>query len=162
MSLKGLYFEEMEIGAQFQHELTRTVTEMDNVLFTSLTMHVAPLHLDAEYTKSLPYGQRLVNSLFTVGLIGGMTVPGLVFGTSLGNLGYTLIEFPHPVFHGDTLRAESTILDKRESKSDPTRGIVWFEHRGFNQRDELVCRCQRTGMIMRLPVEAGAEAGHGP
>jgi acyl dehydratase len=162
MSLKGLYFEEMEIGAQFQHELTRTVTEMDNVLFTSLTMNVAPLHLDAEYTKSLPYGQRLVNSLFTVGLIGGMTVPGLVFGTSLGNLGYTLIEFPHPVFHGDTLRAESTILDKRESKSDATRGIVWFEHRGFNQRDELVCRCQRTGMIMRLPVEAGAEAGHGP
>jgi acyl dehydratase len=162
MSLKGLYFEEMEIGAEFQHELTRTVTEMDNVLFTSLTMNVAPLHLDAEYTKSLPYGQRLVNSLFTVGLIGGMTVPGLVFGTSLGNLGYTLIEFPHPVFHGDTLRAESTILDKRESKSDSTRGIVWFEHRGFNQRDELVCRCQRTGMVMRLPVEAGAEAGHGP
>jgi len=154
MSLKGLYFEEMEIGAEFKHELTRTVTEMDNVLFTSLTMNVAPLHLDAEYTKSLPYGQRLVNSLFTVGLIGGMTVPGLVFGTSLGNLGYTLIEFPNPVFHGDTLRAETTILDKRESKSDATRGIVWFEHRGYNQRDELVCLCKRTGMIMRRP---GAE-----
>lgn len=151
--LRGLYFEEMEPGAEFRHALTRTVTEMDNVMFTSLTMNVAPLHLDAEYAKTLPYGRPLVNSLFTVALIGGITVPDLVFRTSLGNLGYTLVEFPHPVFHGDTIRAESTILDKRESKSSPDRGIVWFEHRGYNQNDDLVCLCKRTGMIMRRPQE---------
>ena len=150
--MKGLYFEEMEPGTVIRHPLTRTVTEMDNVLFTSLSMNVAPIHLDAEYAKTLPYGKPLVNSLFTMALIGGMTVPGLVFQTSLGNLGYEHVEFPNPVFHGDTLRAETTILDKRESKSDQTRGIVWFEHRGINQRDELVLLCKRVGMIMRLPA----------
>jgi acyl dehydratase len=153
--MRGLYFEEMEIGLVIKHAYTRTVTEMDNVLFTSLTMNPAPLHLDAEYAKTLPYGRPLMNSLFTVGLIGGITVPELVFKTSLGNLGYTLIEFPAPVFAGDTIRAESTIVDKRESKSDPSRGIVWFEHRGFNQDDKLVCFMKRTGMAMRRPAEAG-------
>jgi acyl dehydratase len=149
--LRGLYYEEMEIGAKIQHAYTRTITEMDNVLFTSLTMNPAPLHLDAEYAKTLPYGRPLVNSLFTVALIGGMTVPDLVFRTSLGNLGYTDVQFPKPVFAGDTLRAETEILDKRESKSDPTRGIVWFDQRGYNQRDECVCITKRTGMIMRRP-----------
>jgi acyl dehydratase len=150
----GMYFEDMEPGTVIQHPFSRTVTEMDNVLFTALTMNPAPLHLDAEYAKTLPYGKPLVNSLFTVALIGGMTVPDLVFRTSLGNLGYEHIEFPRPVFHGDTIRAESTILDKRESKSRPEAGIVWFEHRGYNQRDELVCRCKRTGMILKRPVSA--------
>ena len=150
--LRGLYYEEMEIGATIRHAYTRTVTEMDNVLFTSLTMNPAPLHLDAEYAKTLPYGRPLVNSLFTVALIGGMTVPDLVFRTSLGNLGYTDIQFPKPVFHGDTLRAETTIVDKRESKSASTRGIVWFDQRGYNQRDECVCITKRTGMIMRKPA----------
>jgi acyl dehydratase len=153
--MRGLYFEEMEIGLTIKHAYTRTVTEMDNVLFTSLTMNPAPLHLDAEYAKTLPYGRPLMNSLFTVGLIGGITVPELVFRTSLGNLGYTLIEFPAPVFAGDTIHAETTILDKRESKSDSSRGIVWFEHRGYNQDDTLVCLLKRTGMAMRIP--AGAE-----
>jgi acyl dehydratase len=149
--MRGLYFEEMEIGLTIKHAYTRTVTEMDNVLFTSLTMNPAPLHLDAEYAKTLPYGRPLMNSLFTVGLIGGITVPELVFRTSLGNLGYTLIEFPAPVFAGDTIHAETTILDKRESKSDSSRGIVWFEHRGYNQDDTLVCLLKRTGMAMRIP-----------
>lgn len=152
--MKGLYFEEMEPGAIVVHPLSRTVTEMDNVLFTSLSMNVAPIHLDAEYAKTLPYGKPLVNSLFTMALIGGMTVPDLVFQTSLGNLGYEHVEFPNPVFHGDTLRAETTILDKRESKSDSSRGIVWFEHRGINQRDEIVLLCKRVGMIMRKPADA--------
>jgi acyl dehydratase len=150
--LRGLYYEEMEIGAKIRHAFTRTVTEMDNVLFTSLTMNPAPLHLDVEYAKTLPYGRPLVNSLFTVALIGGMTVPDLVFRTSLGNLGYTDVQFPKPVFAGDTLRAETEILDKRESKSDSSRGIVWFDHRGYNQRDECVCITKRTGMIMRKPA----------
>jgi acyl dehydratase len=149
--LRGLYFEEMEPGMKIQHAFTRTVTEMDNVLFTSLTMNPAPLHLDVEYAKTLPYGRPLVNSLFTVALIGGMTVPDLVFRTSLGNLGYTDVQFPKPVFAGDTLRAETEILDKRESKSDSSRGIVWFDHRGYNQRDECVCITKRTGMILRKP-----------
>jgi acyl dehydratase len=149
--LRGLYFEEMEPGMKIKHAFTRTVTEMDNVLFTSLTMNPAPLHLDVEYAKTLPYGRPLVNSLFTVALIGGMTVPDLVFRTSLGNLGYTDVQFPKPVFAGDTLRAETEILDKRESKSDSSRGIVWFDHRGYNQRDECVCITKRTGMIMRKP-----------
>jgi acyl dehydratase len=151
--LRGLYYEEMEIGAVIKHAYTRTITEMDNVLFTSLTMNPAPLHLDVEYAKTLPYGRPLVNSLFTVALIGGMTVPDLVFRTSLGNLGYTDIQFPKPVYAGDTLRAETIIVDKRESKSDSTRGIVWFDQRGYNQRDECVCITKRTGMIMRKPVD---------
>jgi len=152
--MRGLYFEEMEIGLVIKHAYTRTVTEMDNVLFTSLTMNPAPLHLDAEYAKTLPYGRPLMNSLFTVGLIGGITVPELVFRTSLGNLGYTLIEFPAPVFAGDTIRAETTIVDKRESKSDRSRGIVWFEHRGYNQDGTLICFIKRTGMAMRKPADA--------
>jgi acyl dehydratase len=151
--MQGLYFEDMEPGTVIRHPLSRTVTEMDNVMFTSLTMNVAPIHLDAEYCKTLPYGRPLVNSLFTAALIGGMTVPDLVFRTSLGNLGYENLEFPKPVHHGDTLRAETTILDKRESKSSGDRGIVWFEHRGYNQRDELVMCCKRAGMIMRRPAD---------
>jgi acyl dehydratase len=150
--MMGLYFEEMIPGTKIKHLLTRTVTEMDNVLFTSITMNVAPLHLDAEYAKTLPYGERLVNSLYTVGLIGGITVPDMVWGTSLGNLGYEHITFPNPVFHGDTIRAETTILDKRESKSKPDRGIIWFAHQGFNQRNEIICDMKRSGMCMKRPI----------
>jgi acyl dehydratase len=152
--MRGLYFEEMEDGAQFSHPFTRTVTEMDNVLFTSLTMNVAPIHLDEEYAKAhLPQGRRLMNSLFTAALIGGMIVPDLTFRTTIGNLGYEKMTFPNPVFHGDTLRAESTILRKRESKSRQDAGIVWFEHRGYNQNDQLVHLCHRTGMIMKKPSD---------
>jgi acyl dehydratase len=155
--MRGLYYEEMIDGAEFSHPFTRTVTEMDNVLFTSLTMNVAPIHLDEEYAKAnLPQGHRLVNSLYTAALIGGMIVPDLTFRTTIGNLGYDKMTFPLPVFHGDTLRAESTILRKRESKSRTDAGIVWFEHRGYNQRDELIHLCHRTGMIMRLPQDASS------
>ena len=150
----GKYYEELEVGAVFRHAFTRTVTEMDNILFTSLTMNVQPLHLDAEWAKTTIHGQRLVNSLFTLALIGGMTVPDTTFKTTLGNLGYDRVEFPKPVFHGDTLRAETTILDKRLSKSRDDAGIVWFEHRGYNQRDEIVCLVTRVGMMMLKPQEA--------
>lgn len=152
--MPGLYYEELIEGAVYDHPYTRTVTEMDNVLFTSLTMNPQPLHLDAEFAGSTEHGGRLVNSLFTVALVGGMIVHDLTFGTTLGNLGYEKIEFPKPVFHGDTIRASSTILRKRESKSRPEAGIVWFEHRGINQRDEIVCRCERSGMMMRRPAES--------
>jgi acyl dehydratase len=155
--MRGLYYEEMEIGMVIKHPFTRTVTEMDNILFTSITMNPAPVHLDAEHGKTTMHGQRLMNSLFTAGLIGGMTVLETTFGTTLGNLGYEKMTFPKPVFHGDTLRAETKIVDKRESKSRPEAGIVWFEHTGYNQRNEIVNYQLRSGMILKRPVD-GADA----
>ncbi len=148
----GLYFEELEVGRVVKHELRRTVTEMDNVLFTSLTMNTQTLHLDEEFAKSTQHGQRVVNSIFTLGLMVGMTVTDLTLGTTLGNLSMTDIRFPRPVFHGDTLRAETTIVDKRESRSKPDRGVVTFAHRAFNQRDEEVACCERVGMMMKRPA----------
>lgn len=155
--MRGKYYEEMNVGDVYKHPFTRTVTEMDNILFTSLTMNVQPLHLDEEFAKTTVHGQRVVNSLFTLALIGGFTVPDTTFGTTLGNLGYEKVEFPAPVFHGDTLRGETTILNKRLSKSRDDAGIVWFEHRGYNQRDELVCRVERVGMMMVAPEGEEAE-----
>ena len=149
--MAGLYFEEFTVGRVFDHAWTRTVTEMDNVLFTSLTMNLQPLHLDEEFSKNTIHGRRIMNSLFTVALIGAFHVPELTMGTTLGNLGYDKIEFPHPVFHGDTLRGETTILDKRLSKSRTDSGIVWFEHRGYNQHDTLICLCKRVGLMMTKP-----------
>ncbi|MDT4933571.1 MAG: hypothetical protein QOK11_1463 [Pseudonocardiales bacterium] len=156
--MRGLYFEEFEVGRVYKHPFTRTVTEMDNVLFTSLTMNMAPIHLDEEYAKTTVHGRRLVNSLLTLALVNAWQVPELTMGTTLGNLGYEEIRFPNPVFHGDTLRSETTILDKRLSKSRNDSGIVWFEHIGYNQRHEVVCTCRRTGLIMTTPVEEKASA----
>jgi acyl dehydratase len=151
--MRGLYFEEFEPGRVYRHPFTRTVTEMDNVLFTSLTMNMQPLHLDEEFAKQTIHGRRVVNSLFTVALIGAFQVPELTMGTTLGNLGYEKITFPRPVFHGDTLRGETTILSKRESKSRTDSGIVWFEHRGYNQDDILVMTCTRAGLMLRKPAD---------
>ncbi len=151
-AMRGLYFEEFEEGAHYTHALTRTITEMDNVLFTSLTMNVQPLHLDEEFSKGTIHGQRVLNSLFTVALIGAFHVPELTMGTTLGNLGYDKIVFPNPVFHGDTLRAETTILKKRESASRTDSGIVWFQHIGYNQRDQVVVDMTRVGLMARRPV----------
>ena len=149
--MAGLYFEEFEIGMEFNHPLTRTVTEMDNILFCAMTHNPQPLHLDEEFSKGTMYGQRLVNSMFTLGLVIGVTVGDTTLGTTLGNLGLTDVRFGNPVFHGDTIRAVTKITDKRESKSRPTTGIVTFEHFGFNQRDEEVAFCLRTGLMMKRP-----------
>lgn len=151
--MRGLYFEEFEVGRVYRHAFRRTVTEMDNVMFTSLTMNVAPIHLDAEYAKTTIHGRPLVNSLYTVALIGAFHVPELTMGTTLGNLGYEEVRFPAPVFHGDTLRGETTIVDKRESTSRDDSGIVWFEHRGYNQDDVLVMTCKRAGLMLKLPAD---------
>lgn len=151
--MRGLYFEEFEVGRVYRHTLRRTVTEMDNVMFTSLTMNVAPIHLDAEYAKTTVHGKPLFNSLFTLALIGAFHVPELTMGTTLGNLGYEEVRFPAPVFHGDTLRGETTIVDKRESNSRDDSGIVWFEHRGYNQDDVLVMTCKRVGLMMKHPTD---------
>ena len=147
--MAGLYFEDFSEGQIFEHALSRTVTEMDNVLFSSLTMNPQPLHLDAEFAKSTEFGQPLVNSLFTLGLLIGMTVGDTTLGTTIGNLGMTEVRFPKPVFHGDTLRARTTIIGKRESKSRPSAGIVEFEHIATNQRGEEVAVCRRSGMMKK-------------
>ncbi len=147
--MSGLYYEEFEVGMEFKHALTRTVTEMDNVMFCAMTHNPQPLHLDEEYSKNTFYGQRVVNSLFTLGLIIGVSVDDTTLGTTLGNLGMTDIRFKNPVFHGDTLRSMTRIAAKRESKSRPDTGIVTFEHTGYNQRDEEIAYCARTGLMKK-------------
>ena len=145
--MAGLYFEDFEVGRVFQHAMTRTVTEMDNTLFSLMTMNPQPLHLDAEFSAKTEFGQRLVNSLFTLGLVIGMTVVDTTLGTTIGNLGMSDVQFPKPVFHGDTLRVETEVIRKRQSKSRPNAGIVEFEHRGINQRGEVVCVCRRSAFM---------------
>jgi acyl dehydratase len=147
----GRWFEELPVGLLVTHALTRTVTETDNVLFTTMTMNPQPLHLDAEFAAGTEFGQRLVNSMFTVALLVGMTVPELTHGTTVANLGFEEIVFPAPVFHGDTIRAETEVVAARESASRPDAGIVTFEHRATNQRGELVCRCRRSALMRRTP-----------
>ena len=147
----GRWFEELEVGTVIRHAIRRTVTETDNLLFTTLTMNVQPLHLDAEFAAESMYGQRIVNSIFTLGVATGIPVQETTLGTTLGNLGFREIEFPKPVFIGDTLRVETEPLDKRESKSRPDTGIVGIEHRAYNQRDELVCVVRRTALMKRRP-----------
>jgi len=137
---------------EFQHPLRRTVTEMDNVLFCAMTHNPQPLHLDEEFSRQTMYGQRIVNSLFTLGLVIGVTVADTTLGTTLGNLGMTDIRFRNPVFHGDTIRVQTRIMDIRESRSRPNEGIVTFEHTGFNQRDQEVCYLTRTGLMRKRPV----------
>jgi acyl dehydratase len=157
--VSGLYFEEFEIGQVIRHSVTRTVTETDNLLFSLMTLNTQPLHLDAEFSKNTMWGQRLVNSLFTLGLILGMAVSDTTLGTTLGNLGLEEVRFPNPVFHGDTIHAQTEIIGKRESKSRPNAGIVFFKDQGFNQDDKLVCECRRAGlMIKRSPIAASGVA----
>ena len=136
--MAGLYFEQFSVGQRFAHEIRRTVTDMDNVLFSSLTYNPAAVHIDHEYSKSTEFGKPLMNSIFSLGLIIGLSVQDTTLGTTVGNLGMEDTRFLRPVFGGDTLRAETSVVAVRESKSRPTQGIVTFEHRGFNQRDEEV------------------------
>ena len=147
--MAGLYFEEFEPGQVIEHTTRRTVTETDNILFSTMTLNLAPLHLDAEYSKGTIYGQRLVNSLFILGLVSGITVPETTQGTTLGNLGFNEVKFPKPVFHGDTIRVRTEIVDKRVSKSRDDSGIVTFRHLGINQRDEVVCDAVRVGLMLK-------------
>jgi acyl dehydratase len=149
--MAGLYFEEFTVGRAFDHPWTRTVTEMDNVLYSSLTMNVQPLHLDEEFAKRTEFGQRIVNSLFTLGLMIGITVNDTTLGTTVANLGMTDVRFPKPVFHGDTLRVRSEILNVRESRSRPDAGIVEFKHVAINQRGEIVAECTRQALMKKRP-----------
>lgn len=147
------YFEDLVPGDHYQHQPHRTVTEVDNLLFTALTHNTQPLHLDEEFGKTTMWGGRICNSLWTLAFINGVTVSDLTLGTTLGNLGYEEIRFPNPVRIGDTLRSETTILSRRESEKYPDAGIVMFEHVGYNQRDEVVVRAKRAGLMMKRPVD---------
>jgi acyl dehydratase len=150
--MAGLYFEQFEVGQQFDHLVRRTVTETDNLLFSALTMNPAALHLDAEYAKGTPFGERIVNSVFTLGLMVGISVYDTTFGTTLGNLGWEEVKFPRPVKVGDTLRVQTTVVAKRESQSRKDSGIVTFEHRAFNQHDEEVASCRRAALMLKRPT----------
>ncbi|HEY8509795.1 MAG TPA: MaoC family dehydratase [Steroidobacteraceae bacterium] len=150
--MAGLYFEEFEVGQQFDHRVRRTVTETDNLLFSALTMNPAALHLDAEYARGTPFGERIVNSVFTLGLMVGISVYDTTFGTTLGNLGWEEVKFPRPVKVGDTLRVQTKVLAKRESQSRKDSGIVTFEHRAFNQHDEEVASCKRAALMLKRPT----------
>lgn len=150
--MAGLYFEQLSVGQIFDHEIRRTVTDMDNILFSSLTYNPAAIHIDHAYAATTEFGKPLMNSIFTLGLVIGLTVQDTTLGTTVANLGMTDTTFPRPVFSGDTIRAETRVLELRESKSRPTQGIVTFEHLGLNQHDEIVCRTVRNALMLKSPA----------
>ena len=148
--MAGLWFEEFEEGMVFEHAVTRTVTEADNMMFSNATMNTQPLHIDFNWAaENSEFGKPLVNSIFTLGLMIGLSVSDTTLGTTVGNLAMTDMNFPKPVFHGDSIRSTTTILSTRESKSRPTMGVVVFEHRAFNQRDEKVAYCIRSAFMRK-------------
>ena len=149
--MPGRYFDEWQVGDRIAHAITRTVTEMDNVLISALTHNPQPMHLDIEAAKASEFGQILVNSCFTFSLVVGVSVADTTLGTLVANLGFDEVRFPKPVFYGDTLRFESECVDLRESQSRPNAGIVTWEHRAVNQRGELVCTMKRTALLQRKP-----------
>jgi acyl dehydratase len=148
--LPGLFFDELHVGQAFQHPIRRTITEADNVWFTALTHNPALLHLDEEYCReNTEYGQRIVNSAFTLGLMVGISVGDTTLGTAVANLGWDEVRFPKPLFHGDTIRVETEVVELRESRSRPNAGIVTFMHRAYNQKGELVAHCKRSGLQLK-------------
>lgn len=147
--MAGKFFDEWEVGERLQHDIRRTVTETDNLLFSTMTHNPQPLHLDVEAAKESGFGQILVNSTFTFSLLVGLSVGDTTLGTLVANLGFDKVVTPKPVFIGDTLRAESEIKELRSSKSRPEAGVVTFIHELINQRDEVVCRCERSALLKR-------------
>lgn len=150
--MAGRWFEQFEVGQVFRHEVRRTVTDMDNMLFSSLTYNPAAIHIDHAYAATTEFGKPLMNSVFTLGLVIGLSVQDTTMGTTVANLAMTETVFPKPVFAGDTIRSETEVLELRRSSSRPGQGIVTFEHRGFNQKDELVCRTRRAALMMGAPA----------
>jgi acyl dehydratase len=150
--MPGLYFEEFSVGQVIDHPIRRTVTETDNVLFTTLSHNPAALHLDAEYMKKSEFGRVLVNSCFTLALMVGISVNDTTHGTTVANLGWDEVRFPKPVFQGDTLRIQSEVLETRDSRSRPENGIVVFAHRAYNQQDVLVAHCKRSALMLKRPA----------
>ncbi len=150
--MAGLYYEEFQVGQVFDHAIRRTITEADNVIFSTMTHNPAPLHLDEEYCRNeTEFGQRIVNSCLTLGLMVGISVNDTTLGTTVANLGWDEVRFPRPLFHGDTVHVRTEVLELRESRSRPHNGIVIFEHRAFNQGDDLVGVCKRSALMLRKP-----------
>jgi len=149
--MAGLWFDELAVGQRFEHAIRRTVTETDNLLFTTLSHNPAQLHLDAEYMKDSDYGQVLVNSCFTLSRMVGVSVGDTTLGTAVANLGWDEVRFPKPVFIGDTLNIVTEVIELRDSRSRPDAGIVTFRHEAYNQRGELVASCKRSGLQRRKP-----------
>lgn len=153
--MTGRYFDELEVGQVFDHPLKRTVTEMDNMLFSNMTLNPQPLHIDRHFCETqTEFGQPLMNSIFTLGLIIGISVNDLTVGTTIANLGMKEVNFPHPLFQGDTVHATTEVIAMRESKSRPHAGIVEFEHKGFNQDDILVAICRRSAYLLKTPDQS--------
>ena len=150
--MPGLYFEDFTVGQTLDHSIRRTITETDNVLMSTLTHNPASLHLDAEYMKTTEYGQPIVNSCLTLGLMVGISVNDTTHGTAVANLGWDKVRFPKPLFPGDTIRIATEVTALRESKSRPDNGIVTFVHRAYNQHDELVGECERTALMLKKPA----------
>ncbi|MDE2596125.1 MAG: MaoC family dehydratase [Sphingomonadales bacterium] len=151
--MAGIWFDDLVVGQTFHHDIRRTVTETDNLLFSTLTHNPALLHLDAEYMKTHEFGRIIVNSTFTLGLMVGVSIGDTTLGTAVANLGWDEVRFPAPVFVGDTLNVETEVFELRESKSRPNAGIVTFIHRAYNQSGALVGSCKRTGLQMKKPAE---------
>lgn len=149
--ISGRWFDDLAVGTLVHHVNRRTVTETDNVLFSTMTMNPAPLHLDAEYVAETEFKRPLMNSMFTVALVVGISVPELTLGTIVAQLGLSEAQFPAPVYAGDTIRVETEVVSARPSRTRPGAGLVVFEHRAFNQNDTMVCRVRRTGLMHRAP-----------
>lgn len=148
--MTGKYFEELEVGMKFKHSAGRTITEMDNILFSALTMNTQPLHVNEEFAAQTEFGQRIVNGVFTLGLVVGLTVSELSEGTIVANLGYDKVVHPNPTFHSDTIYAETEVLEKRESKSRPNAGIVKFKHWGKKSDGTVLVEFERTAMFLKM------------
>jgi acyl dehydratase len=149
----GLYFEDFVVGSLTEHRYYRTVTQMDNILFSNMTLNPQPLHIDRHFCEQeTEWGQPLMNSLFTLGLMIGIQVSDMTVGTTIANLGMTDVKFPHPLFEGDTVHVTTEVLSKRESKSRPNAGIVEFHHRAYNQDNKLVAECRRQAFMRKRAV----------
>ncbi len=150
--MAGVWFDELHIGQRFEHAIRRTVTETDNVLFTTMTHNPAQLHLDEEYMQGTEFGTRIVNSCFTLGLMVGISVGDTTLGTAVANLGWDEVRFPKPLFHGDTVHVVTEVIELRESRSRPDAGIVTFLHQAYNQHGDLVASCKRSGLQRKRPA----------
>jgi len=155
--MPGKYFNDIKVGMSIQHSLGRTITEADNTLFNALTMNTQPLHLNDDFARKTQFGQRIVNGILTLGVVIGISVNELTEGTIVANLGYEKVTHPQPVFHGDTIYVETQVLDKRESRTKPNRGIVRLKHLGKNQRGEVICEVERTVLFLKRPHELPGE-----
>jgi len=151
--MAGRYYDELQVGQVIEHDLARTITETDNVLFNSLTLNTQPLHINEVFAAQTQFGQRIVNGILTLGIVVGITVPDLTAGTIIANLGYEQVLHPHPLYHGDTIRVTTEIIARRDSKSRPEAGLVTMKHTGRNQNDVVCIEVTRTALFLRRPVD---------